>query len=136
MCPSNPNSKGLIPWESALPSRKLRVNDTEFSFSIPNSKALWVAKDAANREPEVYSWIDSCLIEKSLFIDVGANFGLYSLYAAVKAQCRVLLLSLILPAIIFLVVILFSTICLIKFLCILWQLQTRLLQNQFLVLGT
>lgn len=67
MSPSNPNSKGLIPWESALPSRKLRVNNTEFSFSIPNSKALWVPKDVAKREPEVYSWIDACL-DKNHFL--------------------------------------------------------------------
>ena len=92
MTPSsdNPNSKVLSYWESALPSRQLKINNTEFSFSIPNDKSQWVAKDAANREPEVYRWIDSCLDEKSLFIDVGANFGLYSLYAACKAQCRVL----------------------------------------------
>tara|TARA_B100001063_G_C16616722_1_gene478545 strand:+ start:25 stop:843 length:819 start_codon:yes stop_codon:yes gene_type:complete len=77
-------------WESILPCVRLKVNNTEFSFSIPNDKALWVANDVANREPEVYRWIDSCLDEKSLFIDVGANFGLYTLYAALKAQCRVL----------------------------------------------
>ena len=70
--------------------KKLKVNNTEFSFSIPNDKALWVAKDVANRGPEVYAWIDLCLDNKSLFIDVGANFGLYSLYAALNSQCRVL----------------------------------------------
>lgn len=86
----NPNAKVQSYWESLLPSVKLKVNHTELTFSIPNDKALWIARDAANREPEVYSWIDMCLDEKSLFIDVGANFGLYSLYAALKAQCRVL----------------------------------------------
>ena len=47
-------------------------------------------RDRANREPEVYAWIDLCLDKKSLFIDVGANFGLYSLYTALNSQCRVL----------------------------------------------
>ena len=68
----------------------MKVNNTEFSFSIPNDKALWVAKDVANREPEVYAWIDLCLDKKSLFIDVAANFRLYSLYAALNSQCQVL----------------------------------------------
>ena len=91
MSPSSENPKPKARyWESILPCVKLKVNNTEFSFSIPNDKAMWVADDVANREPEVYRWIDSCLDEKSLFIDVGANFGLFSLYAALKARCRVL----------------------------------------------
>ena len=86
---SSPQSKPLTWWESSLPYQKLKVKDVEFNFSIPNSKALWVAKDAANREPELYEWIDTCLTCNSLFIDVGANFGLYSIYAALKTNCKV-----------------------------------------------
>ena len=88
--PSSKSKREVLYWESALPSRRLKVNNTEFYFSIPNDKAIWIANDVANREPEVYRWIDSCLNKKSLFIDVGANFGLYSLYAALKSQCQVL----------------------------------------------
>lgn len=86
---SSPQSKPSAWWESSLPYKKLKVKDVEFKFSIPNSKALWIAEDAANREPELYDWIDSSLTPNSLFIDVGANFGLYSLYAALKTNCKV-----------------------------------------------
>lgn len=39
-----------------------------------------------NKEPETIAWIKS-MHQSSVFYDVGANIGLYTIYAAVKRQC-------------------------------------------------
>ena len=95
-------TQDLKSWEDSLPFVSLNVRDTEFSFVIPNAKAQWVANNVESREPEVYEWIDTNLNSSSLLIDVGANFGLYSLYAAKKRIVKLYLLSPILQVTIFL----------------------------------
>ena len=37
-----------------------------------------------NKEPETLKWIDNNLRENDVFFDIGANIGVYSLYAASK----------------------------------------------------
>jgi FkbM family methyltransferase len=39
-----------------------------------------------NKEPETIAWIKS-MNQTAVFYDVGANIGLYTIYAAVKRQC-------------------------------------------------
>jgi len=39
-----------------------------------------------NKEPETIAWIKS-INQNAVFYDVGANIGLYTIYAAVKRQC-------------------------------------------------
>lgn len=57
-------------------------------FSAPNSLCDWRAKTFSTKEPETLSWIDS-IPETSVLWDVGANIGLYSVYAAKKRNCQV-----------------------------------------------
>jgi len=57
-------------------------------FPTPNSLCTWRAKTFATKEPETLEWIDT-LPENSILWDVGANIGLYSVYAAKKKKCRV-----------------------------------------------
>lgn len=57
-------------------------------FPTPNSLCEWRAETFATKEPETLEWIDS-LPENSILWDVGANIGLYSVYAAKKKNCRV-----------------------------------------------
>ena len=47
--------------------------------------AAWRANTFTNKEPETLSWIDSFKPGDS-FLDIGANVGIYSLYAAVKGH--------------------------------------------------
>ncbi len=77
-------------WEESLPYARLNIRDVKINFSLPNGKAIFVAENAVNRETEVYSWIEDYLDQESLLLDVGANLGLYSLYAALLKSCRVL----------------------------------------------
>lgn len=57
-------------------------------FVAPNSLCYWRAKTFSTKEPETLEWIDS-IPKNSVLWDVGANIGLYSVYAAKKRNCRV-----------------------------------------------
>lgn len=50
---------------------------------------LWRAKTLETKEPETLRWINSFKKEDVLY-DIGANIGLYSLYAAKCAGCSVI----------------------------------------------
>lgn len=57
-------------------------------FAAPNSLCDWRARTFSTKEPETLEWIDS-IPRDSILWDVGANIGLYSVYAAKRCNCRV-----------------------------------------------
>ena len=57
-------------------------------FTIPNRINRFRAKSFATKEPETLDWIDQ-LPQGCTLWDIGANVGLYSIYAAKKRECRV-----------------------------------------------
>lgn len=61
---------------------------TCFTLAAPNALCNWRAKTFATKEPETLEWIDA-IPEGSVLWDVGANVGLYSVYAAKRKKCRV-----------------------------------------------
>lgn len=63
-------------------------NGTKMILAVPNSLSAWRAKTFSTKEPETLEWIDS-IEDRSIFWDVGANVGLYSLYAAKKKYCKI-----------------------------------------------
>lgn len=63
-------------------------NGVELRFVTPNPLCEWRAKTFSSKEPETLEWIDS-MPEQSIVWDIGANVGLYSVYAAKKRNCRV-----------------------------------------------
>lgn len=58
-------------------------------FAVPNRINRFRAKTFASKEPETLDWIDQ-LPEGCTLWDVGANVGLYSIYAARKKGCQVI----------------------------------------------
>ena len=63
--------------------KKLLSNNLK--FFVPNSLSNWRVENFFNSEPETLEWIDSFSEDKKvIFWDIGANIGLYSLYAAIK----------------------------------------------------
>ena len=62
-------------------SRKISHNGISMQFFIPNALNRYRVKTFSTKEPETLAWIE--LFDKeSVFWDVGANIGLYSIYAA------------------------------------------------------
>jgi FkbM family methyltransferase len=62
-------------------SRTVVHNSIEMQFCVPNSLNSYRAKTFSSKEPETLEWIES-FNEGSIFWDIGANIGLYSIYAA------------------------------------------------------
>ncbi|OPH11092.1 FkbM family methyltransferase [Cylindrospermopsis raciborskii] len=60
----------------------------KLSFSTPNSLNYWRVSTFSSKEPETLEWIDS-FPENVVLWDIGANVGLYSVYASVTKNCTV-----------------------------------------------
>jgi len=58
-----------------------------FKFSAPNALCKWRYETFSSKEPETLEWINSIPM-RSVLWDIGANVGLYSIYAAKKRECK------------------------------------------------
>jgi len=63
-------------------------NKVLFKFSAPNSLSYYRVNTFSSKEPETLEWIDSFSAD-SVFWDIGANVGLYSIYAAKKKNIQI-----------------------------------------------
>ena len=84
---------GLILGEKISKSMKKKTcvivhQSVDLKFFVPDELNDWRAITFASKEPETLAWIDT-FENSSVFWDVGANIGLYSLYAAQKKSCKV-----------------------------------------------
>jgi len=68
--------------------REVSHGNLKLRLAAPNSLCDWRASTFSTKEPETLEWIDS-IPENSVLWDVGANIGLYSVYAAKKRGCLV-----------------------------------------------
>lgn len=64
---------------------KLNVAEKKTYFFTPNQTTKWRVDTLFTKEPETIEWINSFdKSKKIIFWDIGANIGLYSIYAAQK----------------------------------------------------
>ena len=69
--------------------KRVKVNNTKFiDFFCPNEITSSRVNTIFSKEPETIEWIDS-FENNSVFWDIGANIGLYSLYAALVNNSKV-----------------------------------------------
>lgn len=61
------------------------ICEKKINFFTPNFITKWRVDTFYSKEPETLDWID-CFVKdkKIIFWDIGANIGLYSIYAALK----------------------------------------------------
>lgn len=67
---------------------QIKHENLTLKFVAPNPLCNWRYKTFSIKEPETLEWIDS-IDPKSVLWDIGANIGLYSIYAAIKKDCMV-----------------------------------------------
>jgi FkbM family methyltransferase len=67
----------------------ISLRDRTIKFACPNQLTQWRAKTLLTKEPATIAWIDG-FAPGSVMWDIGANVGIYSLYAAATRQARVL----------------------------------------------
>lgn len=82
-CFKRANALNVNLLERLHPTYKIKLADGELKFSCPNQMSLWRAKTLFSKEPDTIQWINS-FADDGVFYDVGANVGMYSLYAAAK----------------------------------------------------
>ena len=65
--------------------KSIEVLNKKISFFIPNQITEWRVNTFFTKEPETLEWINSFDNTKKFILwDIGANIGLYSIYAAIK----------------------------------------------------
>jgi FkbM family methyltransferase len=75
--------------ERLAPTLTIKTKNGSIFFYCPGEIPLFRAETLLTKEPETIEWIDSFQGD-SVFWDIGANIGVYSLYAALKPKVRVL----------------------------------------------
>ena len=68
-------------YQNALPVANVTVDDKVLKYAIPNSMCLWRVQTLTTKEPDTVTWLNS-IPRGAVLLDVGANVGLYSVYAA------------------------------------------------------
>ena len=68
--------------------KKIKYKNIDLKFKIVNYITFYRAKTFSSKEPETLNWIDT-FEDGSTFYDIGANVGLYSIYAAKSKNCNV-----------------------------------------------
>ncbi len=58
-------------------------NNIDLRLSCPNSTTVFRARTFSQKEPETLEWVDGFMPD-SVFWDIGANVGLYSIYAGLR----------------------------------------------------
>ena len=71
------NHKGVVNYHSH-----------KLFFAVPNELSRYRLDTFVSKEPETLEWIESIPMDSILW-DVGANIGLYAIYAAKGRNCRV-----------------------------------------------
>lgn len=84
---------GIYAYEQVLQvamdrRREVSHGSNMMSFAIPNRLTEYRARSFETKEPDTLDWIDS-FAEGEVLWDVGANIGLYSIYAAKARNCEV-----------------------------------------------
>jgi FkbM family methyltransferase len=69
--------------------RYVTHNEISMAYFIPNALCLYRVETFSIKEPETLNWIDS-FKNDIVFWDIGANIGLYSIYAAKAKNAQVL----------------------------------------------
>jgi FkbM family methyltransferase len=70
-------------WDAAV---EVHGAQGRFTLMVSNGYELWRAANFHTQEPETVAWLDDTFHEGDCLYDIGANIGLYTLYALAKTR--------------------------------------------------
>ena len=75
------DSSAVVEYENRTPICEVKIRDKKLSFVVQNGMTLMRATTVLTKEPETIEWIDT-FDSDDVLIDIGANVGVYTIYAA------------------------------------------------------
>lgn len=66
------------------PRRTVRSRGLRFTLQCDNSMTAYRWREFNTKEPETLDWIDQCVRDGDTLFDIGANIGVYAIYAALR----------------------------------------------------
>lgn len=75
-------------YEKMDPVATFRRGARELHYATPNTMTLWRVQTILEKEPETIAWIDE-FEDGDVLVDVGANVGMYTIWAAALRGARV-----------------------------------------------
>lgn len=85
-------SQQVKTYEKLHPEVTVTYNNAPLTFHTPNRVVLWRVKTLFTKEPSTIAWLNR-IEHNSILLDVGANIGLYAIFAAKIRNCRVIALE-------------------------------------------
>ena len=75
-------------------TRTIQSRGLTFKLITDSSITKYRARTFNEKEPELLDWLDQNLLDEDVFFDIGANIGIYSIYAAIrKPKAKVIALE-------------------------------------------
>lgn len=78
----------LEQYESLLPAVTIRDGESTVTYCTPNLATRWRVDTLFTKEPDTIEWI-RCFETGDILLDIGANVGMYSIFAAKTRGTRV-----------------------------------------------
>ena len=82
------SGKRIEQYDKGFPIASIQYNNSVMRYGVPNLAALWRVSTFETKEPETVKWIAG-FDTGEVFLDVGANIGLYTIFAAVYSKSKV-----------------------------------------------
>ncbi len=79
---------GIEQYEAMNPTASVKHAGKKLRYAVPNRTTLWRVETLFTKEPSTIAWLSGFATD-SVFLDVGANVGMYSVFAAIVPGARV-----------------------------------------------
>lgn len=80
--------KKILELEQFNPTITLTIDDKSVVYNVPNQTTLWRVQTLLTKEPSTIEWLNN-IPKNAILLDIGANVGMYSIYAAVVRNANV-----------------------------------------------
>ena len=78
----------LATYEKLDPRKSVKVDDKKLVYSTPNRRTYWRVDTLFTKEPDTIAWLNE-MGPEDILVDIGANVGMYSVYASVVSGAKV-----------------------------------------------